>query len=463
MTGTLRRPDGTLLPELVLAPHLTRRLHDHVLHFFERPAELPCGWTLDRTDPHDRASWVRTMAQRRLLRKSREAEALGPNALDILSARTLGAPTNADALETLATRLSPDELRRMLPLARERAALIAADLLSPSDVLETAIELSAAERLSTPWRYGGVRPAGTPDLRIVQWASLYSPGRMLGYGGRQHALERVAERDGSALIQAVSGQPTDYWHTHYKDRARLQTAQPGYRSIGMRAVDRQCRSAGGAGNGSRYRRRACLSRRTQARVRRLHATLSVSIHQTAHSDTHAGPARTPPTVLRTGTLSIVRGRKGGLGYVSTSRLASALRRPHSRYRSAPRRDRCIETEPPGIFGQPAFASAAVARTRRGYSCPESRSPRLIVRPGRGNPACGKIAASRALSMRVKTSRLPRERNHVCAPRTPSWIPPPSLEADLRRRRARHAFGDCLGVDAQGKTAHAIGDDGEGGK
>ncbi len=216
MTGTLRRPDGTLLPELILAPHLTRRLHDHVLHFFERPAELPCSWTLDRTDPHDRASWVRTMAQRRLLRKSREAEALGPNALDILSARTLGAPTNADALGTLATRLSPDELRRMLPLARERAALIAADLLSPSDVLETAIELSAAERLSTPWRYGGVRPAGTPDLRIVQWASLYSPGRMLGYGGRQHALERVAERDGSALIQAVSGQPTDYWHTHYR-------------------------------------------------------------------------------------------------------------------------------------------------------------------------------------------------------------------------------------------------------
>ncbi len=216
MTGTLRRPDGTLLPEIVLTPHLTRRLHDHLLHFFERPTELPCAWTLDESDRDARAAWVRTMAQRRLLRKAREAHALGPNALALLAARTLGAPTNADALETLATRLNPDELRRMLPLARERTVLIAAGLLPPTGTLETAVELTAAERLTTPWRYGGVRPAGTPDLRIVQWAGLFTPGRLLSYGGSAHAVERVADRDVSALIEAASAQPTDYWHAHYR-------------------------------------------------------------------------------------------------------------------------------------------------------------------------------------------------------------------------------------------------------
>ena len=216
MTGTMRRPDGTLLPEIVLTPHLTRRLHNHLLHFFERPSELPCAWTLDASGAENRALWVRTMAQRRLLRKAREVETLGPNALALLAARTLGAPTNADALETLAVRMNPDELRRMLPLARERAVLIAAGLLPPSATLQTAAELTASERLATPWRYGGVRPAGTPDLRIVQWAGLFTPGRLLGYGGIDYVLERVRARDVSALIEAASAQPTDYWHAHYR-------------------------------------------------------------------------------------------------------------------------------------------------------------------------------------------------------------------------------------------------------
>ncbi len=216
MTGTLRRPDGTLLPELVLTSHLTRRLHDHLLHFFERPAELPCAWTLDASDAGARVAWVRTMAQRRLLRRAREAEELGPKALALLAARTLGAPTNASALESLADRLNSDELRRMLPHARERAALIGAGLLTTSGRIETAAELTAAERLATPWRYGGIRPAGTPDLRIVQWAGLFTPGRLLGYGGTEHAAERVAARDVSALIEAATAQPTDYWHARYR-------------------------------------------------------------------------------------------------------------------------------------------------------------------------------------------------------------------------------------------------------
>ena len=215
MTGSLRRPDGSLLPELVLAPHLTRRLHDHLLHFFERPAELPCAWTLDASGADTRAAWVRTMAQRRLLRRAREAQALGPNALAILAARSLGAPYNADALETLATRLDPDALRRMLPLARERAALIAAGLLSPSDTLESALELSRRAVVDPValWRRTSGRHARSAHRPVGGPVHTGPITRVWRISAR---LERVTARDVSALIEAASAQPTDYWHARYR-------------------------------------------------------------------------------------------------------------------------------------------------------------------------------------------------------------------------------------------------------
>lgn len=215
-TGTLRRGDGTLLPELVLSAHLAQGLHAHLLRFFDAPDALPCAWSLDRGDAAARAEWVRTMAQRRMLRLAREAGALGDRAPALLAARTLGAPHNGPPLAALAARLDLGELRRMLPLARERAVLSAAGLLDRSLPLRSARELAPDRLLGLPWRYGGVRPAGTPDLRLAQWAGLLAPGRLLAANALSSAAGRLAGGDYDALLALTSAAPTDYWQHHYR-------------------------------------------------------------------------------------------------------------------------------------------------------------------------------------------------------------------------------------------------------
>ena len=195
-TGTLRRPDGTLLPELVLLPVLDRSLRSLIYDAYARPqARAPYCSSLWREVPEDdRRAWVRRVGAERLRQKAarlgRRYER-GPDPdrhLTIAVFRALGYAPNADAMERLATRL-PLGLARSLPSPEAvRALLLGLAGLAPMDLAPTpeaeAFAALAREHALPPpmapesWRQGG-RPANAPRRRLAQAAALLGPGGLL--------------------------------------------------------------------------------------------------------------------------------------------------------------------------------------------------------------------------------------------------------------------------------------------
>lgn len=203
-TGTLRRSDGSALPELVLLPHLDRSLRALLRAFHVEPAASPrCGSRWGEVDATLARAWVRHLGTERLRRRAR---ALGreygrrPD-LDRLLVRrmfrALGYEANADAFEALAARLPLADLRRR-SAAGLHAALLYASALQPAALFaETAVADLAPMRPGA-WRRGG-RPANAPRRRIAQAAAWLAPGGPL----RHDPVEALAEALAAGVEVAV--------------------------------------------------------------------------------------------------------------------------------------------------------------------------------------------------------------------------------------------------------------------
>lgn len=194
-TGTLRRPDGSALPEVVLLPHLDRSLRALLRDFYREPREAPyCGARLgDVGEPALRA-WARCLGAERLRQRT---AALGsaygrrPDLDRLLLGRVfraLGYAENAGAFEELARRLPLAAIRRLeeadvhallvgLAGLSAEADLFGGDALAERyDALAAPLGLASMSRES--WRHGG-RPANAPRRRIAQAAALLAPGGLL--------------------------------------------------------------------------------------------------------------------------------------------------------------------------------------------------------------------------------------------------------------------------------------------
>lgn len=190
-TGTLTRHDGTLLPELVLFPHLDRSLRALAHDFYVRGEQAPpfCAprW---REVPHGtRLAWVRQLGVERLKRRSaRLGRSFGrtPDLDRLLVSsvfRALGYAPNADAMERLAARVPLPLVRQLSDPADIHALLVGlAGLADPrlfSDETEQRFRaLARTHELPPPmqpktWRHGG-RPANAPRRRIEQAAAMLS-------------------------------------------------------------------------------------------------------------------------------------------------------------------------------------------------------------------------------------------------------------------------------------------------
>ena len=179
-TGTVRRADGSVVPELVLLPHLDRALRSLLRAFYLRPGTAPhCQARLDEVPQPLQADWVRRLGNQRLhARAAALADAYGQSpSLDRLlvlrAFRALGYEPNADAFETLAERLDLGRVRTM------SAPEVHHLLLAESGLAEDSL-FEAAPRARRPmrrhaWKRGG-RPANAPTRRIAQAAGWLAPG-----------------------------------------------------------------------------------------------------------------------------------------------------------------------------------------------------------------------------------------------------------------------------------------------
>ena len=192
-TGTLRRADGSALPELVLLPHLDRSLRALLRAFYLQPRRAPhCASRWAEVPEPVRRDWIRQLGAERLHDRARAlGRAYGQRPdLDRLlvgrAFRALGYEANADAFETLAGRLPLSRLRTLDGPA-VHAAILSASGLARSDLFVDAPGDLPPMRAEA-WKRGG-RPANAPLRRIAQAAAWLAPGGPF----RRDAVAELAE------------------------------------------------------------------------------------------------------------------------------------------------------------------------------------------------------------------------------------------------------------------------------
>jgi hypothetical protein len=260
-TGTLRREDGTLIPELVLAPLLDTPLRQ-LLHQFYTQSEqaIPCGACWSRVPVSVKQPWIAHLAQERfharqqcLLGRFRTAGSLETLLHEGLFAG-LGYAKNTEALASLARRIPLGLLRRIDdPFDREALHLGVAGLLpEPGDLLEadraTAdygmylrdsfvrlqhwLDLPVMPR--TAWQFFRLRPANFPPLRIAQGVALAEALLQNDpVGTLLTALASSAPVE--VLRQTLRARPGPFWDTHV--RLEKATTRPRDPAIGQERVD----------------------------------------------------------------------------------------------------------------------------------------------------------------------------------------------------------------------------------
>lgn len=234
-TGTLLRPDGTVLPELVLAPVLAEPLRARVAAGPPPRPALPCAWGFPALPDPELRAWLRTLARLRLRRRVRDVQAAGPDLTHTLRrrvARTLGYRANADAFAQLGDRLPPGLLASLPdPLDREAVLLGYAGLLPTDDAAIAATAQAyvadlwarfvrhaptAVPMRALSWNRARLRPAATPELRLAQFAALACPTGLLGAGGAAALAAAVSAPDPlPRLLAALTATPGAFWTAHY--------------------------------------------------------------------------------------------------------------------------------------------------------------------------------------------------------------------------------------------------------
>ena len=239
-TGRLTRPDGSPLPELVLAPRLQTPLRRLLHDFRTRPSAdaLPCAARIGDVPEAIPQDWIRRLSRERLQAKC-ERLRTAPLAT-LLHERLfagLGYAKNDAPMEMLSQRLpldalSPDLSRRDL----EALHFGVADLLpAPEDLLDAnratadyAMDLRTrfarlqAQTACPPlnreaWTFFRLRPTNFPPLRIAQGVAWLTAGGLLR--NDPMATLRTALQDDRpirALRTALTATPGPFWQTHFR-------------------------------------------------------------------------------------------------------------------------------------------------------------------------------------------------------------------------------------------------------
>ncbi|PSQ82192.1 MAG: DUF2851 domain-containing protein [Bacteroidetes bacterium QS_8_68_15] len=228
-TGGLIREDGSPLPEVVLAPHLTAPLRELLHDFRTREDEgLFCAPRWNEVPDQKRTRWIAEMTEERLeAKKERLVDRYfaTPDLEALLHERLfagLGYSKNDAPMSDLARRT---------PATAEYAT----DLAERFEQLEHTFDLPAP-MASERWQFFRLRPANFPPLRIAQAVALVAPGGLLHRDPLGRLLDAVRSdtpaRDLRAVLEANA--PSDFWKTHFHLEKATAERDP---SVGRRRVD----------------------------------------------------------------------------------------------------------------------------------------------------------------------------------------------------------------------------------
>jgi hypothetical protein len=270
-TGTLRRADGTALPEVVLDGRLEEPLRRLLFRFFAHPRpDFPCAALWPAVPDDVKRPWLRDLGLVRLRARAADLAARYarqpdlPRLLHAAVFRALGYSKNAEPMTELARRVPLPLLLGFDDRRDVEAALFGTAGLLPTRVRMLHGDRHAADyvedlrarferlRRQTPlapmqpvqWQFFRLRPASFPTLRVAQAAALVAPaaaGREAGLL-RQDPLGRLrgalaAPRPATALrglFQAA--EPDGFWKTHV--RFERPSAESASAAIGRSHADR---------------------------------------------------------------------------------------------------------------------------------------------------------------------------------------------------------------------------------
>ena len=201
-TGTLRRPDGSALPELVLLPHLDRSLRSLLRAFYLEPRSAPnCSPRWGEVDLEVRRAWVQRLGAERLQSRARALAAEYTRRPDLERLlvrrmfRAMGYTANADVFEALADRLDLARVRR-LEAEAVHAHLLEASGLERPDLFD--LEAAPSPMRPEAWKRGG-RPANAPKRRMAQAAAWLAPGGVLHRDGLATLADALSRGLGDVL------------------------------------------------------------------------------------------------------------------------------------------------------------------------------------------------------------------------------------------------------------------------
>jgi hypothetical protein len=262
-TGTLRRTDGSVLPELILLPRLTDSLRHLLYRFFVQPAQpFPCAGQWSEVPDRIRRPWLRLLGQERLQAKVATlfddlvATTDRDEVLYRAILRALGYAPNAAAMERVARLVPLCHLRTLHDPTDAEALLLGAagfvpvaGPLTPGDELTATRVRDLTERFAnlremvlgmpaahTAWKAARLRPANAPARRIVQAAALFGPGGPLHESPVATMCEVLYDhRPRAALRALLQVEPDAYWRTHIRPEVRCRDSAAG---IGRERADR---------------------------------------------------------------------------------------------------------------------------------------------------------------------------------------------------------------------------------
>lgn len=235
------RTDGSPLPTLELHGRTGADLLGRYQALTESPDTIPCAGQFRAVKPLRITAMLDKVMLQRLERKAADVKALYEATQDWeetayrLLAINFGFKINAEPMAQLSRAVPHKALMKHRNSIRQIEAILfgtsglldgfeepdeyATDLRQEYRFLAAKYDLAEKQLPAHVWKWGRLRPANFPTLRLAQFA------RLIANHGSLFSLF-VGIDDAPALLKKLQITPTDYWKSHYRFGKTTEKAAP---------------------------------------------------------------------------------------------------------------------------------------------------------------------------------------------------------------------------------------------
>ncbi len=228
----IERTNGTPLPTLELQAITDPALIDRYARLTDSAETIPCAGQLERVSPLRLTAMLDKAMLQRLERKAAGVRAAHEQASGDweetayrLLASNMGFKINAEPMAQLSRAVPLKALLKHRDVLHQAEAMLFGTAGLLDDLTETDDYVGTLQReyrflaakyqlhdrqvAAAAWKWGRLRPANFPTLRLAQFARLVT---------RHASLFSlfVATADAETLLNALQVTPSDYWQNHYR-------------------------------------------------------------------------------------------------------------------------------------------------------------------------------------------------------------------------------------------------------